>query len=388
MAAQIVSMLKCTEYSLNILNSKILESLANIGFDPDNFKGKRVALKPNLLIPTPTKKAVITHPEFFKAVVQIVKKHGGVPVLIESPSIYSLENVIKKTDYAKIVESEKIEVASMKPTRAIEFDGADKFKQIEIAAAFFDTDMIINLPKFKTHGLTYITGAVKNLFGAMPGLSKSKMHVKVPSGDDFSEFLLDLYGCMMHGWGGGSKTILHLMDAIIVQEGEGPGPSGTPKPMNAIFAGFDAVAVDYMAVKAAGLELDKSLTVTRGFRRDYCISSPDEIKLAGDLIEDLGNEPMKPSKGTLFSNMVRWPMTSKKFRNLFIDRPVPLEEKCTLCFQCMKICPANAIKIPAGKKKIPGYNHDKCIRCYCCMEVCPEAAIEKKRGVFQWIFRM
>ena len=388
MAPAKVSVVKCTEYSGEVLQSKILESLENIGFDPSVFKGLKVALKPNLLTSAPEEKAVITHPEFFRAVIKIVKENGGNPFLIESPAVYSPQTVIKRTGYAGVVKEEGIEVASLEPARSLSFEGAQKFKNVEIAGAFFDADIIVNVPKFKTHGLTYITGAVKNLFGAIPGLAKSKMHVKVPSGDDFSEFLLDLYGGMMHGWGGESKTILHIMDAIVAQEGEGPGPSGTPKPMNAIFAGLDAVAVDCVAVQAAGLDMDKALTVSGGFKREYCISSPDDIEFMGDPLSSLGNEPLDPSKGTIFSNMVRWPMTSKKFRNLFIDRPWPVEGKCTLCLQCKKICPAGVISAPTGAKKIPDYDHDKCIRCYCCMEVCPEAAIIKKRGMLQWVLKV
>ena len=383
----IVSVLQCTEYSNGILKKKILESLNHIDFHPAQFNNKRVILKPNLLLPSKTERAIITHPEFFRAVAQIVQENGGTPVLVESPAVHSLEKTIQKTDYAEIVETGKIEVADPSVTEILQFEGSKSLRSIEISKAFFDADIIINLPKFKTHGLTYITGAVKNFFGAIPGLQKSKMHIKLPAPLDFSEFLLDLYGAMLKGFEK-PKIILNLMDAIIAQEGEGPGTGGKPFPLNLIIAGRDAVAVDVAAVKAAGLEIEKAITIKEGFQRDFCIQSENEIEFRGDNLEQLIAAGFCPSKGTILSNMVRWPVTSKTFRNLFIDRPVPSEENCTLCYQCRKICPSGAISQAKGDQKVPVYNYKECIRCYCCMEICPEAAIQKRNGRLQWMLRL
>lgn len=382
-----ISVLKCEEYDPEKLESLIVRSLANIGFDPASFGGKRVALKPNLLIPADVQKAVMTHPEFFRAMVRVVKANGGSPVLIESPSIHSLARTLKRTPYQEVVDSEAVDVADVDLTRTLHFEDAKKFKHIDIAAAFFDADIIVNLPKFKTHGLTYITGAVKNLFGSIPGLQKSKMHVKLPSAPEFCEFLVDLYGAILNGFDS-PKEVIHVMDAIVAMEGEGPGPSGTPKPMNAVLAGRDAVAMDYVATKIAGLEVEKAFTVNYGFERDFGVNGPDDIEVVGDSISSLGNTPLEASRGTIMSNMVRWPFTAKWFKNLTIERPWPREGICTLCYQCKKICPAGAISASTGGKKIPTYNYDLCIRCYCCMEVCPEAAITKKRGKLQWLSRL
>jgi uncharacterized protein (DUF362 family)/NAD-dependent dihydropyrimidine dehydrogenase PreA subunit len=382
-----VSIVRCSEYSNDILRRKILESLHNIDFHPAQFNNRRVVLKPNLLLPSKVERAIITHPEFFRAVAQIVRENGGKPVLVESPALHSLERAIKNTDYAEIVETEQIEVADPWVTETLFFEDSRSFKSFEISKAFFDADIIINLPKFKTHGLTYITGAVKNFFGAIPGLQKSKMHIKLPAPLDFTEFLLDLYGAMLKGFQK-PKIILNLMDAIVAQEGEGPGTGGKPFPLNLVIAGHDAVAVDLAAVRAAGLEVEKAISIMEGFTRDFCIQSEAGIEFSGENIENVSVTGFKPSKGTILSNMVRWPVTSKTFRNLFIDRPVPFEEKCTLCYQCKKICPSGAISLSNGNRKVPVYNYKECIRCYCCMEICPEAAIEKRNGRLQWMLRL
>jgi len=214
-----VSLSRCTDYSNEILKEIIVRNLEAIGFRMDRFNKARVALKPNLILPATTDKAIVTDPEFFRAVAQIVREHKGTPVLIESPAIHSLERTIRKTEYGAIIDSEGIEVADPGKSRVIHHDGSKTFKSIEIQSALFDVDIILNLPKFKMHGLTYVTGAVKNLFGAMPGRKKAKMHVQVPAREDFADFLLDLYGALKLGFDK-PKTLLHVMDAIMVQEGD------------------------------------------------------------------------------------------------------------------------------------------------------------------------
>jgi uncharacterized protein (DUF362 family) len=116
-----------------------------------------------------------------------------------------------------------------------------------------------------------MTGAVKLLFGAIPGVEKSKMHLRAPVHEDFAEFLLDLYGAMTYGLTP-PKPIVHIMDAICVQEGEGPGPAGKPKWLNAVLAGENGIAVDYVATMIAGLDIKKALTVVNGFKRNYGVS--------------------------------------------------------------------------------------------------------------------
>lgn len=380
-----VSLLRCEKYENRLLKDVMRKSLANIGFNLKSLKKARVVVKPNLLMPAKEEKAIITHSEFFRAVVQIVKESGGIPILLESPAIHSLERTIKKTGYAQVVESEKIEVANPSTTRTLHYDGAKKFKHIDISEGYFDADIIFNLPKFKTHGITYITGAVKLLFGAIPGVEKSKMHMRAPTPEAFSEFILDLYGAMAYGFTP-RKPIIHIMDAVLVQEGEGPGPAGKPKWLNAVLAGDNGIAVDYVAAMVAGVDIQKALTVVNGFKRNYGISTPDEIEVVGAAIDDLRAERFEPATGaSLFSNMFRWPFTTPTFKNLFLDRPAPKEERCTLCYQCKKICASGAISESDGRKKVPSYDYNICIRCYCCLEICPEAAIHKERGRLQWM---
>jgi uncharacterized protein (DUF362 family)/Pyruvate/2-oxoacid:ferredoxin oxidoreductase delta subunit len=379
-----VSLLKCGDYANALLKERIASGLKNIGLDLHTFSNMRVGLKPNLLTAAPAERAVITHPEFFRAVVQIVKEHGGKPVLIESPAFYPLERVIKKTGYREIIDQEHVAVADVNETAILHNSRAERFKRFEVIGEVFNVDMLLNLPKFKTHGATYITAAVKNLFGTIPGLNKSQWHLRVKTKQEFSEILLDLYGGFLNAFRE-SKTLINIVDAIVGLEGEGPGLAGKPKEIGAVIVGTDAVAVDFIGVQVTGLDFNKVSTITSGVKRDLGVASLGEIELIGERIEDCKVDGFVPTRAAIFSDVVRWPLNSDLFKNLFVEKPVPQEERCTLCYQCREICPANAIAISNGKRDIPDYDYKICVRCYCCLEICPEAAIELKKGKLQWL---
>ncbi|MFP4667856.1 MAG: DUF362 domain-containing protein [Desulfobacterales bacterium] len=381
----VVSLVKCSSYERGDVEAALEQSLENIGLSKDFFAGAKVAVKPNLLTAAKAESAVITHPEFFRAAIRIIKSGGGTPVLIESPAAHSLWRVIKKTGYANVVDEERIEVADPAPVRTIYYEAARRFKYIDISAAYFDADMIVALPKFKTHGITYITGAVKLLFGAVPGLEKSKMHLRLPRHDDFADYLLDLYEAMTFGFDP-PKPVLYLMDAVVAMEGEGPGHGGRPRNMGAVIAGREGVAVDWTAARVAGLDPARVYTIVKGFKRGCGATGPEEIKVAGESPGKLMLSDFVPASGDSgFSGSNRWPLNTKTFRDLFVERPVPKPELCTLCHECRKICPAGAISAPEPGKNTPVYDYGKCIRCYCCLEICPEGAIEKKKGRLQWL---
>ncbi|MDI6797642.1 MAG: DUF362 domain-containing protein [Desulfatibacillaceae bacterium] len=379
-----VSLQKCDSYDPERLYKLICSSLAGIGFDVKDFSGKTVLIKPNLLVGVGPERAVTTHHEFFRAAARVVAENKGRAVVCESPAITSLSKALKKTGMAAVVEEFGLEMADENDSAVLLHEGQNQFKRFEISHAAFDADIILNLPKLKTHGITYMTGAVKNLFGLIPGLQKSRWHMKAPTPESFADFLLD-FNEALHTAFEKPKTFIHLMDAVVGMEGEGPGPSGTPRHIGAILAGKDAVAVDWVAVKLLGLPIEKVRTITEGFARACFVSSQEEIEIVGQSPESFGIKDFKPSKNTFFSNMWRGPLATRTVRNLFTEKPVPQDEKCVLCYQCLKICPAHAIDKNQGKAKTPSFDHKKCIRCYCCAEICPEAAISLKKGSLQWL---
>ena len=212
-----ISLLRCEAYEPRSLKECLRSGLQGIGVEPAVFKGKRVLIKPNLLSASPPETAVVTHPEFFRAVLQVVREEGGNPILVESPAFQHLGKVMAKAGYDRIIREEGCEVADTRKTSVLFHEGGKGYRRFELASALFEADMVLSLPKLKTHSLTYITGAVKNLFGLIHGLNKSKWHVKAPSSEAFSEFLLDLYEALLRGFER-PKTFIHIMDAILGME--------------------------------------------------------------------------------------------------------------------------------------------------------------------------
>jgi uncharacterized protein (DUF362 family)/Pyruvate/2-oxoacid:ferredoxin oxidoreductase delta subunit len=379
-----VALLKCEDYDTPLIRGKMIEALNLIGLEPRIFAGKKVVVKPNLLNAAAPEKSVVTHPEFFRAALRVVRDHGGHPVLCESPSFQPLARVMKKAGYDRIAGEEGCEIADPRSTGVLFYDGPCRFKRFEISSAVFDADILLNLPKFKTHGLTYITGAVKNLFGLIYGLNKSKWHCKAQSKQEFSDFLLDYYSALLKGFEK-PKVFIHLMDAVVGLEGEGPGAAGTPRKIGAVLAGEDAVSVDAVATRVVGLPVKEVLTVTLGEKRGIGTGALERIELLGAGLDAFQIRDYVPSKAGSGHPVDRWPLNTKVFRDLLVEKPVPSKERCTLCYQCKAICPGGAIGESKGETGVPSYDYDKCIRCYCCMEICPEAAIRLKRGKLQWL---
>ncbi len=218
---------------------------------------------------------------------------------------------------------------------------------------------IINFPKLKTHTLTTMTCAVKNLFGLQQGGTKAHHHVHVDNdAEAFSHLLLDIYQAIR------PQVKLHVVDAHIAMEGEGPA-SGDPVNMGLIIAGEDAVAVDLVAAAVMGWDpLNEVGTNHLAAKRGIGPSSLDEIQVVGESIESVKIPMRKPqihSDGEMFIK-IRMPIMVN-------------EEKCIACGVCEKVCPVKAIKLD----DTPVFKMDKCIQCFCCVELCPHNALKAIR---------
>ncbi|MBN2440719.1 MAG: DUF362 domain-containing protein [Spirochaetales bacterium] len=376
-----VSILTCTSYDKSIIKNILLQHLPAIGFDPGRFKNKKVCIKPNFLFATPPEKAIITHPVFFRSIAEIVKENGGIVSLIESPAMDSLEKALQTGGYLDTIEDLAINIPDIKETGVLFYEENQRFKRFEISKAYFDMDIIINLPKLKTHGLTTMTCAAKNLFGMIPGLEKSRWHMRARSKEDFSRFIIEFNEALIHGFKK-PKTFLHLVDGIIGQEGDGPGMAGTPRNYGITLAGTNAIAVDYGAALFLGINTDDVLTVRYGIEKKFGgLTSVKDIGFTGKDISSIKLKNIKTSSiGMSTDTFNRWPFTTKLVKNIllrwFSKKPVPLSQKCVLCYKCKQICPAKAIDHAKKGRNIPDFNYSVCIRCFCCLEICPEAAIE------------
>jgi Pyruvate/2-oxoacid:ferredoxin oxidoreductase delta subunit len=240
----------------------------------------------------------------------------------------------------------------------VKVDIGAPFGRIDIAREAVASDMVINLPKLKTHAMMLLTLGVKNLFGCIVGLTKPQWHMR--SGVDrrmFARLLVQIYRSV--------NPAATLVDGILGMEGEGPGRSGTPRRLGILAAGADAPAVDMAICRLVGIRPEELPTH----------QAATELGLLGEAVSVEGDFP--PVQGIRLPILAPLTFGPKRFQRLMrrhlVQRPVADAGKCRLCGECWLTCPAKAITPYA---RVVGFDYDRCIRCYCCIEMCPHAALK------------
>ena len=349
------------------------------GIDEFLRPGMKVLLKPNLLFGASPDKCITTHPEVVKAVVNIVRQAGCIPIMGDSPAVGSGRMHYRWSGFAEICREMNVEWVDFEDD-AVEVAGKHLFKKLEIAKAVLAADAIINLPKVKTHGQTYLTLAVKNMFGIIPGVRKSRWHMN--AGSDavlFSKMLLEI--CYY------KKPVLNIVDGIIAMEGNGP-RSGDPYPLGYIIAGEDPSAVDRVIVHMLNTKPSKVPTLIAAEQMGLGETNLDNIQIWGDEPAEADVKRFRFCGQHLPSDMMGLGTFVPLFKDAVTSRPVVNHNLCSRCEECIEHCPASAMEMsPDGKNRVERVNIDlkTCIGCFCCSEICPEGAISVKQG---WIWRL
>lgn len=340
--------------------------------------GQRVFCKVNLLVSSRPEQAICTHPEVVRAVVRSIKRVGGIPVVGDNPAVQSPTSVIKRLGLLAVLREEDVEVAEMDRVAVLENPAAKVFRTFEVSRAVLDCDVLLNLPKLKTHALAYLTAASKNLFGLIPGTTKAQWHFRAQDPVHFFSLLLDLLGAVQRHFSG-SRSMFHLCDGILAMEGDGPGPGGTPRSVGALLASADATALDRVVCAVAGLDHRRVPTLAEAASRGLGQDNLDLITCVGTPLSRWDGIQLKPPAGASADIALSLRLMRNRFlKRLLLDRPVVDGPRCKGCERCQHICPAKAL-ILHEKTRQPAINLDACIRCYCCAEVCPEGALARSR---------
>ncbi len=335
------------------------------GMDSFVKKGDRVLLKPNLLFGKDPEKAVTTHPSVVKGVIQIVREAGGVPFIGDSPGIGSTVRAAEKAGIRDVAEAMDCPIVEFNRPVFSQEGRAKIFKHLEIDQAVLEADVLINLPKWKTHGMMLLTLGVKNLFGCIPGSRKALWHLR--AGKDqkiFARILIDLYRII--------QPSLTILDGIVGMEGNGPS-SGRPIPLGLILASRDALSLDQVVCDLLGISRKALLTNRIAFEQGM---GRDEIEVLGEEVKKarISSFEFPPSCRTDWNlpGFIR-----KALSNALTSKPIIEGEKCKACNQCLEICPPKALE-RRGKDLI--FDYGRCIRCFCCQEICQEGAVSIKPG--------
>jgi ferredoxin len=235
-------------------------------------------------------------------------------------------------------------------------------RSYHIAKSAIDSDVVISLAKFKTHGLTLFTGGLKNTFGVIPGFGKGEMHKRFPNPSAFSDRLVDVFSLV--------KPAITVMDGVIGMEGNGPS-SGSPREFGFIAASEDAVSLDSVCSWIMGFDPSEIATTTIAARRGI-----GEDDLSAIEIKGIPRERFRQPDVKLPSNRgIRLipPFIARALGKFIWTRPRANPDLCDSCGLCVKSCPVSCIELAAG---IPDIEYSDCINCLCCNEICPQGAME------------
>ncbi len=354
-AAKII--IKQASYDYRILKPVIFDIVDS--FCRDLIRpGSRVVLKPNLLAPAAPDKAMVTHPLVVKAVAEYTIEKGCRVQISDSPAMGSFERVLSESGLRNALKGLDVEFREFK--EFVRIDVGEPFRKIEIARDAMDADLLINLPKLKTHTQMRMTLGVKNLFGCIVGLRKPEWHFRTGVNRElFASLLVKIYKAV--------SPAITILDGILAMEGEGPGRSGTPRELGIIAGSNDANTLDVTICNMLGI--DPYTVFTNKAARDMGYM-PGNIEIIGDVpvVTDFNVPDIVP--------LVFGPRMLHGFmRRHLVQRPVPDASSCRACGECWKYCPAKAIAREGGRIQI---DYEKCIRCYCCIEVCPHGALRTK----------
>jgi len=361
---EVVSLAKCKDYEAERVADAVAYCLDCI--DETNSiltEGKRVLIKPNLLSPRPPDEGVTTHPSVVKAVVDFVRKKGCQVRIGDSHGGYErkTEEVWEKTGMKSVSERTGAPLVNFEASGVCM--KAVNGRKYPLSRAVFESDVLISLPRLKTHIVTGLTGAVKNMFGCVPGFRKAAYHRDIHSLERFCGMLVDV--CQI------VTPHITLMDTIISMDGNGPA-GGRLRDSGLLIASLSPYTLDMGIAWLTSVEKRRVPTLAIAKRRGLGPASAREIEFAGSEPSECRIDDFRVPRGGELPPL----LAAVVGRALWV-RPRIDYSKCTSCGDCVKDCPVSAVKMQGD---YPVIDLRRCFSCFCCQEMCAEGAISPIRS--------
>ena len=363
-----VAITRAIEYKIEQVYQAVQKAVNLLGgldgiIKPDS----NVFVKINHLPPaSPSERGIVTNPVFVEAVVTLLKEFGSTITVgddVESSEAFQVSGIAQMCQRAGVRLVNLREGGFMeKPCNGKVLD------KIYLSKIVLDADVIVNLPKMKTHSLTVYTGGIKNMYGTIPNGRRRYLHGEYMRNDLFSQVLTDIFSQV--------KPHLTIMDGIVAMEGEGPA-GGKLRNAGVVLASRDTVALDAVATAIMGFNPLDILTTQYASERGLGTGNLEAIEVLGESIEEVKIPHFRPPMSAIHMLATRVPRGLTRFGvNQMTPRPYIVDRKCVGCLECQKICPVSAI---SEYGKIVRIDRKLCIRCMCCHEVCRFSAITPRR---------
>lgn len=355
---------------------KLIED--NLGFDIT--QAEKILLKPNLLT---SKKDACTQPAFVKGVVSYLKEKGvhmGNVYLGDSPGQSEKvgSDVAKEIGIYDLCKASGINFVDFESDIPVieKIDGALNLKEIRVAKVVKECDILINLPRLKSHLEATMTGAIKNYWGIIPGGLKAKYHLFGKSAEQFGVVLADNFSWVVKN----KPNRLTVYDLQEIMEGSMGPAGGKMTKWDLILVGTDELALDIIAMEIGKINPQNIPHIKNGIERNLGVGNLDNIEILGLSLEEAKKRtPKFKIPGNTFTNFIAY-MSGHIGYKIIKKIPELLKAKCIKCGECAQNCPAKAITFEEGN--FPIFLRKKCISCFCCAELCSETAIKAKtRGL-------
>jgi uncharacterized protein (DUF362 family) len=243
--------------------------------------GKRVVLKPNL-VEYHRDKVINTNPRVVGAVIELCKREGAREIVVaEGPGHWrNVEYLVHESGLGDVLNAHGVTFVDLNHDEPVKLPNLGRLTGLEhlwVAKTIATAEVLISLPKLKTHHWAGATLSLKNLFGTLPGICygwpKNELHWR---GIDNSIIDIAL-----------TRTPdLAIVDGIIGMEGDGP-LNGTAKPLGALIMGNDLVAVDATCCRLMELDADRVGYLVLGHAKKLGRLHAAEIQQLGESIEKL-----------------------------------------------------------------------------------------------------
>jgi uncharacterized protein (DUF362 family)/Pyruvate/2-oxoacid:ferredoxin oxidoreductase delta subunit len=327
---------------------------------PMELRGKKILIKPNLLRASEAKEGIVTHPAVLRAVVEKVETMDPVSIVVgDNPGLFGYGENEESFKITGLMEAAKGYYQNIgNDSQKVDFN-ADFMPTVSLSRIVLDADIIISLPKFKTHGLTVITGAIKNSYGFLPGAQKANLHKAAGSPERFHEVIVNVFRLRVPD--------LFILDAVVGMEGNGPA-SPDLRNIGLILASSNAVALDSVMAMMMGCDPGRLHFLRKAKEAGLGDYDRSTIEVIGEL-KRLPDFKLPPLGGqAIFRNETMQTM----IHNRTLLRPQADPELCTGCGICVEQCPVSALTM---NDDLPQVDADTCITCFCCQEICPEKAM-------------
>lgn len=378
-----VGVVRCSDYKYESVEKAVFQCLDSLQGLKEKIKpGSKALVKVNLLKKNNPEDAVTTHPAVAEAIVRYLQALGCEVTLGDSPggpyTEWMLKGIYKATGMVQVAERTNCKLNYDVSVAEVHNEQGRMLKRMQVIKVAEDADFIVSVAKLKTHAMMTYTGAVKNLFGIIPGIIKADYHLKMNDVSNFAAHLVDI--CEY------AKPVFSVIDGIDGMEGDGPS-AGDKRHVGIIMASENPYALDFSALRLIGINPSIVPTMKEAMNRGLFSCEDGDIEYTCLKPSDINIKPFKLPR-SLEINFIggRIPAVVEKWvMNNLRPRPVFDHETCISCRICEKSCPPKVINMDTGK---PVVNLSKCIRCFCCHELCPQKAVHiKKHGIYDRLFR-